>query len=223
MPRSPVPPPARDPEHSRARILAAAHAEFAQHGFDGARVDRIATLAGLNKRMLYHYFGNKESLFCAVLEANYAHKRDSEKALKLEQDSPTDAIRKLVTLTWNYYLENPAFLSLLNSANLHQARHLRQSAQVRQMRSPFITLIGTILDNGVRAGVFRSGVDPAQLYITIASLSYFYLSNQHTLSAIFGRSLMSARAKRERLQHTIDVVLSYLTAQPSPPIGALKP
>jgi len=73
MPRSTAPSPARDPEHSRARILAAAHAEFAQHGFDGARVDRIAALAGINKRMLYHYFGNKDVLFRVVLEENYAH------------------------------------------------------------------------------------------------------------------------------------------------------
>jgi len=215
MPRSFTPSPARDPENSRARILAAAHAEFAQHGFDGARVDRIATQAGLNKRMLYHYFGNKDELFCTVLEVNYSHKRDSERALNLEQDSAAEAIRKLVTLTWNYYLDNPAFLSLLNSANLHQAKHLRQSAQVRQMRSPFIALIGSILDKGVREGVFRSGVDPAQLYITMAGLSYFYLSNQHTLSAIFGRSLMSPRARRERLDHMVDVVLSFLTCRPS--------
>ncbi|MFM2240961.1 MAG: hypothetical protein RJA69_2335 [Pseudomonadota bacterium] len=215
MPRSFTPSSARDPENSRARILAAAHAEFAQHGFDGARVDRIATQAGLNKRMLYHYFGNKDELFCTVLEVNYSHKRDSERALNLEQDSAAEAIRKLVTLTWNYYLDNPAFLSLLNSANLHQAKHLRQSAQVRQMRSPFIALIGSILDKGVREGVFRSGVDPAQLYITMAGLSYFYLSNQHTLSAIFGRSLMSPRARRERLDHMVDVVLSFLTCRPS--------
>ncbi|MFZ9425734.1 MAG: TetR/AcrR family transcriptional regulator, partial [Limnohabitans sp.] len=191
MPRLSAPSPVRDPEHSRARILTAAHAEFAQHGFDGARVDRIAALAGINKRMLYHYFGNKDDLFCAVLEVNYSHKRDSERALNLEQDSAVDAIRKLVTLTWNYYLENPAFLSLLNSANLHQAKHLRQSRAVREMRSPFVALIGSILDRGVREGVFRPGVDPAQLYITMAGLSYFYLSNQHTLSTIFGRSLMS--------------------------------
>jgi hypothetical protein len=83
------------------------------------------------------------------------------------------------------------------------------------MRSPFIALIGSILDKGVREGVFRSGVDPAQLYITMTGLSYFYLSNQHTLSAIFGRSLMSPRARRERLDHMVDVVLSFLTCRPS--------
>ena len=214
MPRSTVSRSLRDPDHSRARILAAAHAEFAQHGFDGARVDRIAAKAAINKRMLYHYFGNKDDLFCAVLEMNYAHKRDSEKALNLEQEAPAQAIRKLVTLTWNYYRENPAFLSLLNSANLHRAQHLRHSKQIAQMRSPFITLIGNILDKGVREGVFRAHVDPVQLYITMASLSYFYLSNQHTLSAIFGRSLMGPRARRERLNHMVDVVLSYLSRQP---------
>jgi hypothetical protein len=146
-----------------------------------------------------------------VLEVNYNHKRDSERALNLEQDSAVDAIRKLVTLTWNYYLDNPAFLSLLNSANLHQAKHLRHSKAVREMRSPFVAMIGNILDRGVREGVFRPGVDPAQLYITMAGLSYFYLSNQHTLSTIFGRSLMSPRARRERLDHMVDVVQSYLT------------
>jgi AcrR family transcriptional regulator len=200
----------RDPAHSRERILAAAREEFAEHGFDGARVDRIAALAGINKRMLYHYFGNKDDLFCAVLEASYAHKRESEMALHLEAEEPCEAIRKLVALTWHYYLDNPAFLSLLNSANLHQARHLRTSAHVRKMRSPFIALIGNILERGVQSGAFRRGVDPAQLYISMAGLSYFYLSNQHTLSAIFGRSLMSPRARRERLAHMTDVVLSYL-------------
>ncbi len=200
----------RDPEHSRARILQAARTEFAQHGLGGARVDRIAQLAGINKRMLYHYFGNKDDLFCAVLEANYTHKRDSERALALENEEPREAIRKLVTLTWNYYLEHPEFLHLLNSANLHQAQHVRASVQVRKMRAPFVRMIGAILNKGVAAGVFRAGVDPAQLYISIAGLSYFYLSNQHTLSAIFGRSLLTPRAKKERLAHMVDMVLSFL-------------
>lgn len=200
----------RDPEQSRARILEAARQEFAHNGLGGARVDRIAASAGINKRMLYHYFGNKDALFCAVLEANYAHKRDSERALALEHDEPREAIRKWVTLTWNYYIEHPEFLNLLNSANLHQARHVRASTEVKKMRSPFVKMMGAILDKGARQGVFREGVDPVQMYITIAGMSYFYLSNQHTLSAIFGRSLLSPKAKKERLAHMVDVALSFL-------------
>ena len=84
----------RDPEQSRARILKAAREEFANKGLGGARVDQIAQSAGINKRMLYHYFGNKDALFRAVLEENYAHKRDSERALvaRAEGDRTHDAI-----------------------------------------------------------------------------------------------------------------------------------
>jgi len=200
----------RDPEKSRANILQAARTEFARSGLGGARVDQIAKMAGINKRMLYHYFGNKDDLFCAVLEANYAHKRDSEKALELEQSEPIEAIRKLIALTWDYYLKHPEFLTLLNSANLHQAKHLKKSTGIRKMHTPFVSMIKSVLDRGVSQKVFKKNVDPVQLYISIAGLSYFYLSNQYTLSAIFGRNLLAPAARKERLAHMTDVVLSYL-------------
>jgi AcrR family transcriptional regulator len=57
----------RNPRQSRERILAAALREFAGKGFAGARVDAIARSARINKRMLYHYFGNKEELFREVI------------------------------------------------------------------------------------------------------------------------------------------------------------
>ncbi len=204
--------PVRDPERMRAQILKTAREEFARHGLGGARVDRIAQVAGINKRMLYHYFGNKDALFSAVLEANYAHKRDSEKALALEQEEPIEAIRKLIALTWNYYLQHPEYLTLLNSANLHQAKHLRQSKEIRKMHTPFVSMIKHILDQGVKKKVFKPDVDPVQLYISIAGLSSFYLSNQHTLSAIFNRKLLAPAAKAQRLRHMTDVILSYLRA-----------
>ncbi|MBL8312905.1 MAG: TetR family transcriptional regulator [Rubrivivax sp.] len=200
----------RDPEQTRARILAAAKAEFARVGLGGARVDRIAALAGANKRMLYYYFGNKDELFRAVLEAAYEHIRESEKALHLDAFDPREAIERLVAFTWNYYLEHPEFLSLLNSENLHQAEHLRQSTRVRRMHSPFVAMISDIVERGAQAGVFRSGVDAVQLYISIAGLAYFYLANNHTLSAIFGRDLKARRARDARLAHMTEFVLGYL-------------
>src|SRR5512138_188800 len=200
----------RDPEQTRARILAAAKAEFARVGLGGARVDRIAALAGANKRMLYYYFGNKDELFRAVLEATYEHIRESEKALHLDEVDPPEAIRRLVAFTWDYYLRHPEFLSLLNSANLHRAEHLKQSTKVRRMHSPFVALIGDILERGRTAGRFRDGVDAVQLYISIAALAYFYLGNNYTLSAIFGRDLKARKARDERLAHMTELVLGYL-------------
>ncbi|MFO1222917.1 MAG: TetR/AcrR family transcriptional regulator [Burkholderiaceae bacterium] len=210
MPARRRPAPAREPEPTRARILAAAKAEFARSGLGGARVDRIAERAGANKRMLYYYFDSKDGLFRAVLEATYEHIREAEKALHLDALDPHEAIRRLIEFTWDYHLQHPEFLSLLNSANLHRAEHLKSSTKVRRMHSPFVAMIRDILDRGVRAGVFRSGVDAVQLYISIAALAYFYLGNNYTLSAIFGRDLKAKKACRERLAHMTELVLGYL-------------
>jgi AcrR family transcriptional regulator len=200
----------RDPERTRQKILAAATDEFARHGLGGARVDRIAQRAGANKRMLYYYFGNKEAMFLAVLESRYAHIRRAEQGLRLGDLDPAEGIRRLVAFTWNYYLKYPEFLTLLNSENLHRARHLRRSRQIAAMHSPLVAMLRDLLARGARKGEFRRGVDPVQLYISIAGLGYFYLGNRHTLSTIFERDLLAPRHKAERLRHMTALVLGYL-------------
>jgi AcrR family transcriptional regulator len=200
----------RDAARSREAILLAARDEFAAHGLGGARVERIAERAGVNKKLLYHYFVDKDDLFRAVMEEAYLHIRQAEQALHLTNLPPADAVRKLTEFTWNYYLEHPEFLTLLNSENLHRARHVKASQRAQALNSPLIQTLGEILERGRAAGVFRGGVDPLQLYISIAGLSYFYLSNNHTLSAIFGRDLMAAKARHERLSHVCELILGYL-------------
>jgi AcrR family transcriptional regulator len=146
----------------------------------------------------------------AVLEQAYRHIREAERALHLLDLKPADAVRRLVEFTWNYYLDHPEFLTLLNSANLHKARHLQGSQRVREMNSPLIAMLGEILERGRKEGSFRGGIDPVQLYVSIAGLAYFYLSNSFTLSSIFGRDLLSAKARSERLSHMCDVILGYV-------------
>ena len=215
MARKPAPAPApvarsRDADRSQQALLLAARDEFAAHGLAGARVDRIAKRAGLNKRLIYYYFASKDELFLAVLEATYADIRAAEQQLHLSDMAPAQAIRRLTEFTWNYYLQHPEFISLLNSANLHRAEHLRKSGRIRSMHSPLIQTLGEILERGRIEGSLRGGVDSVQLYISIAALAYFYLSNNHTLSAIFGRDLMGAKAHSERLSHMCEVILGYV-------------
>jgi AcrR family transcriptional regulator len=200
----------RDADRSQNTILAAARDEFAECGLGGARVDRIAERAGLNKRLIYYYFEDKEQLFQAVLEQAYRDIREQERGLRLTELEPAMAVRRLIEFTWDYYLQHPEFITLLNSANLHRARHLSESKRARELNSPVIETLAAVLERGRREGTFRGGVDPVQLYVSIAGLSYFYLSNSHTLSAIFGRDLLSARARSERLSHMADVILGYL-------------
>lgn len=201
---------ARDSERTQAAILAAATAEFARHGLTGARVDRIAAAAGANKRMLYYYFASKDGLFLAVLEQTYARIRAAETALSLLDVPPEEGVRRLLRFTWEYYLAHPEFLTLLNNENLHGAVHLHRSRQVQAMNSPLIRTLRQVLDKGAASGAFRIGVDALQLYISIAALSYFYIGNHHTLSAVFGRDLATPRARRDRLAHMTEVILGYL-------------
>jgi AcrR family transcriptional regulator len=200
----------RDPEGMRQRILDAARDEFARYGIDGARVDRIARAARANKRMLYYHVGNKGALYLAVLERAYEHIRAAERELNLKALAPSDAIARLIAFTWQYFIDNPEFMALLNTENMHRARYLKRSKKVKDLHSPFITLLADILRKGVATGEFRASVDPVQLYISIASLSYFYLSNNATLSTIFGRDLMSEDAKEKRLAHMTDLVIAAL-------------
>jgi AcrR family transcriptional regulator len=202
----------RDADRSQSTILAAARDEFAECGLGGARVDRIAERAGLNKRLIYYYFEDKESLFQAVLEQAYRDIRTEEMKLRLTDLEPAGAVRRLIEFTWDYYLAHPEFITLLNSANLHKARHLAESKRARELNSPLVETLATVLERGRRDGSFRGGVDPVQLYVSIAGLAYFYLSNSYTLSAIFGRDLMSSKARSERLSHMTDVILGYLIA-----------
>jgi TetR/AcrR family transcriptional regulator len=202
----------RDPNRTREAILAAAQDEFASKGLSGGRVDAIAGRSRANKRMIYHYFGDKEGLYLAVLERVYEGLRGSERTLELSDLEPEAAIKRLIEFNFDYCRTHPELISLINNENLHQARHLRRSKKVRDLHSPFVRMIGDILQRGAARGVFRRGIDPVSLYVSIAALSFFYFSNNRTLSAIFGRSLGNDAACRRRRQDNVDVILRAIRA-----------
>ncbi len=200
----------RQPEITRQRILDAAIGEFSTRGLGGARIDAIAKRAGTNKRMIYHYFGNKDDMFLAALESTYENIRRMEGELHLEDVEPMAAMRKLVRFTFNYFLDNQHFVALLNSENLHKAAHIKRSKRVKPINYPLIETMDRLLRRGEKSGVFRKGVDALQLYISIAGVCYFYFSNIHTLSTIFDRDLMAAKTLAAREAHVMDVILGYL-------------
>ena len=200
----------RDSERSKLAILTAAREEFSRAGLGGARVDRIAQKAMVDKKLVYYYFKDKDQLFAAVLESVYAEIRDDQLYLDLKQMPPLIALRRMVEFTWDYYNAHPEFITLLNSENLHQARHLSGSTRIRDLNSPLLLALGDILERGQKQGLFRAGIDPMQLYITIAGCSYFYLSNIHTLTAVFGRDFASAKMRTQRLAHITEVISAFV-------------
>ena len=203
----------RDADATRARILDAAKAEFARLGLGGARVDEIALKAEANKRMIYHYFGSKEDLFKAVLEEAYLDIRTAEQALDLDTLPPREALIRLVTFTWQYYLDNPEFIRLVNSENLHEARHIKASDRLRDVSRRFTGMTADILARGEREGRFRPGIDALQLNVTIAAIGYYYLTNRFTGEVLYERDFMSPEALDDRLRFNIDTILR-LVEQP---------
>ena len=204
----------RDADATQARILAAAKKEFARSGLGGARVDENADRAKGNKRMIYHYFGNKEDLFRIVLEDAYTDIRTAEQALELEHLPAREALEKLIRFTWDYYLKNPEFITLVNSENLHKARHLKQSDKIEMLFKRFVGMVSALLDRGVEEGVFRPGIDPVQLNITIAAIGYYYLTNRFTGSIVFQRDLMAPEALEERLAFNIETIMRLVCVDP---------
>lgn len=204
----------RNPARTRARILKAAVDEFCRHGFSGARVERIARRAGFNPRMLYHYFGGKEKLYLAVLESAYARIRGEEAQLELSHLDPLEGMVTLVDFTFSHFLRNPDFITLIANENMLRGKFLRRLPHIPEMTLPLVTAIRGLLERGERQGIFRPGVDPVQLYVTITALGFLHVSNRYTLSTMFGQDLADPAWLEARRTHAREVVLRYLCADP---------
>jgi TetR/AcrR family transcriptional regulator len=200
----------RDAAATRGRILQAAMREFAAKGLDAARIEDIAEAAGANRRMAYYYFGSKEGLYLAALEASYFELVEVEEAIDVEALEPLQAIEALVAAKFEHYVRYPHYVEFVKMENLYQARHLKTSRRIADMRAPLISIIKRVLARGAAKGLFRKGVDPLDLYLSICALGFFVFSNRHTLGVIFEADVTSPQALRRRRALIVDMITAYL-------------
>jgi TetR/AcrR family transcriptional regulator len=205
----PAPIKRRDAEATRTRILQAAMQEFAAKGLD-ARVEDIAEIAGANRRMAYYYFGSKEGLYLAALEATYFELVKVENSIDVNALGPLEAIATLVSAKFEHYVKYPHYIEFVKIENLYQARHLKTSRRIAEMRTPLISIIKRVLQQGQASGVLRKGIDPLDLYISICALGFFVFSNKYTLGTIFNANLTSPKALNRRRSVIIEMLTAYL-------------
>jgi AcrR family transcriptional regulator len=207
-----------DRERTRNEILAVAREEFARHGLSGARVEAIAARTSTVKRMIYYYFGSKEGLYLAVLEDAYAHIRQSEAELSLDQYPPAEAIRRLIEFTFDYDEAHPDFIRLVATENTLDARHIAKSKSIQALNRGAITLLQGVLDRGKQDGTFRPDVDPVDVHLLISSFCFFRVSNRSTFGALFGRDLsdpaLCVLHKRMLTEAVLNAVMADSVTQP---------
>jgi AcrR family transcriptional regulator len=199
-----------NPDRTRENIIEVATREFSEKGLAGARVDVIADTTHTSKRMIYYYFGSKEALYIAVLEAAYSRIRQIESELHLQDLEPEQALRTLVAFTVDYHHAHPEFVRLVMGENIQRGEFLAQSATIQQRNEPAIDTITAIYQRGVAAGVFRSGINPVDLHLSISALGFFNVANGHTFALVFKYDLDSAEAMRQRCANVVDMVLRYV-------------
>jgi len=198
----------RDPIARQRRLMEAARDEFTAKGLEGARVDEIARRAGVNKQLVYHYFGNKDGLYLKVLENTYEAMIEAKSSLNLDSVPPLEAVERLVGFTFDHLVHHPEFVAMLNDENVHKARYLRNSRKVPTMHARLVGLIDGILRRGERDGSLRKGIDTVQFYITLSGMCYFYFANIHTLSVVFNRDLSAPAALAARRVHIVETVMA---------------
>lgn len=204
---------------TRDSILKAAIKVFAKSGYSGGRVEQISKAAKSYDRMIYYYFGSKEGLFIAALEEIYRRFNEAESELSLSMEDPVEDLKRVVNFIWEYYRKHPEFIALLNAENLHQGQHISKSLRAKEYSSAAISVLAQVLKAGADKGVFRHDIAARDIYLLMASLGYFYLSNRYTLSAFLGEDLQSPAALAHWGSFTTETVLRTLAPGSGTPVS----
>ena len=204
-------PATRDPERTRARLLRTGIRLFAARGFHGVSVDEIVAAAKVNKRMVYHYFGSKEDLYLEVLGEVFARLAEPELGAVDREGAPDQKLRRLLAAYYDFLDENPEIVRLLLWENLDGGRHIAAEPG-RLSKNPFVERFRAIIDEGVRAKIFRAPRDARHLLVNLIGLCFIYHSNRHSLAASIGVGV-DPTERRARLEQACDLVLHGLHAR----------
>ena len=198
-------------EITKQRILEAAEAEFSEKGIFGARIDSIAANAGVNKRMIYEYFLNKEGLYKTVLINVYNRISLWESSLVGDTDDPVRVIRDLVHSYFEFLTKNQSFVRILLWENLNGAVVLKDSGQ-SDLKAVVLQLISRVIADGKARGVFRADADEYQVTMSLLNFAFSYFANVHTLSYVLSSDLLDEARINERAGFISDILIKYLTA-----------
>ena len=195
----------RDPARTQERILAAALAEFADGGLAGARVDRIARRAGVNKRMLYHYFGGKQELFRRLVSHKVTERSKQKEAHgdDLATSLPLNFLHNCHDIEWVRLLAweslQTANEQVVNESD-RRATTLRGQKRLRQQQAK---------------GRLKAELPVECLHLAMVSLALFPVAMPQITRLITGRTFSDPQFQREYAEF-----LKKLAGALCPPAGS---
>jgi AcrR family transcriptional regulator len=191
---------------SKKRLLNAATSEFAQKGLDGARIDVIADVAGINKRMIYHYFGGKETLYLEVLRYNFNQIYDITKVAMVPDTGPMKKIESFLRKYFIFLSENNDFVRLLDWETLNGGRFASQFLpQLYDLVQPELS---EILREGQSSGLFRQELDLRHMIVSVNALCQVYFSRSVIIRSLWQKDIMSEEMLEERIKHVLDLLFN---------------
>jgi TetR/AcrR family transcriptional regulator len=197
-------------EITRQKILLSSENEFAEKGFFGARVDEIAENAGVNKRMIYEHFGNKEELYKTVLLGVYKRLAEYEETYYGTELTPDAAIKNIVYGSFGFLKTNPHFVRILMWENLNNGKFL-EGVEIGRVKAPLINYIKKQIKNGQESGIFSSDLDTEQVIVSILNFEFSYFSNIYTLSQVLDKNLTDDAEIEKRAEFLSELLLDYLS------------
>lgn len=198
----------------RQALLDAGKTEFANYGYDGARLERIAAKVGCAKRMLYYYFGNKKDVYLAVIEQSYSDIRASEDQLNLDALEPLQALHTLAQKSFDYHEHNQEFTRLVLQENFQGGEMLAQISTTESLRKAAFEPLERILQRGVAQGIFKANISAVDVHYLISALSSFRVDHAATWRSLLQVDLLGVSA-RERHRTLLREQLTALVCKTS--------
>ena len=196
---------------TRERLLRAATVHFARAGFAGTTVDAIVATARVNKRMVYHYFGDKQHLYEEVLAEAYRSLEIEEVNLLGRDGRLEDLVAGIVRTYLRFLDEHPEFVRLLLWENLHRGVNLGRGRH--PTKDAMLERLEQWLRAGMARGQIRDDLDARHLLISLIGLCQVYSSNRHTLSRALKLDLAAPPVREAAAQHIGRLLLDGIRAR----------
>ncbi len=192
-----------DSADMRCVILAHASEAFAASGLDATSMQQVADAAGVNRRLVYHYFESKDRLYLEVLDDIYGQLTDIANQLSEHADTLDVFIDSLARSFFGFCVEHPAFVRMLMWENLRGAQGLKTLRQAAGVIQTSRQRMKPLVEQAIAGGHCRADLDPDLLMMSVLGQCLYLISNAASLELVFHMQTHSEVIRQRWIEHVV--------------------